>query len=99
MFLNLINAGIGLFQLGKGIANFFSSRKKNNEYRERAERANEALNRRLREIDDERRDFERRNRENERKIADLQQMLQDNIEEEKRKQFEREKRLLEKEQE
>ena len=94
--LNIIQTGISLFNIGKGIYNLIKGRKKNQEDRNSA---NEALNRRLREIEDEKHDYERRNRENERKIADLQKMLQDNIEEEKRKQFEREKRLLEKEQE
>ena len=88
--LNIIQTGISLFNIGKGIYNLIKGRKKNQEDRNSA---NEALNRRLREIEDEKHDYERRNRENERKIADLQKMLQDNIEEEKRKQFEREKRL------
>ena len=92
----LIQAGLSIFNIGKGIYNLIKGRKKNEEERNRA---NEVLNRRLREIDEEKQDFERRNRENERKIEELQQMLQNNIEEEKRRQYEREKKLLEKEQE
>ena len=94
--LKLIQAGLSIFNIGKGIYNLIKGRKNNEEERNRA---NEVLNRRLREIDEEKQDFERRNRENERKIEELQQMLQNNIEEEKRRQYEREKQLLEKEQE
>ena len=101
MLINALNIGAGLFGIGKGIYNLIQRRKKNKEEKEEKEeqrrRTNEALNRRLREIDDTKRDIERRNRDYEQQIYELQQQLRNNIEEERRRQFEREKQLLEKE--
>ena len=76
--------------IGKAIANLFSGDK---------EKINKELNEKIQDLNEQNNQYIRMNQRNQEKIANLEELLKNNIEEQKRKELERERALLQKQQE